>query len=820
VLERFFQIFFFTFFGVFVLSVSAGTPNKKQAVAARTKIQPKIDGIPDEACWQNAISLSGFTQRQIHTGKAATQHTEVKIMYDDVALYIAAIMFDVAADSILHEIGERDQSNSNSDQFGIYIDTYNDAINAFGFIVNAAGVQTDIRYSPNGEDYLWNAVWDSKVKIDSTNWYAEIKIPYSALRFPNSKVQTWGINFMRGIRRHREISYWNFVDPANEGFVNQFGILTGIENIVSPIRLSLTPYVSAYADHYKTPSGITVNQTFNAGTDIKYGINESFTLDMTLVPDFGQVQSDNLVLNLSPFEIQFNEFRPFFTEGTELFNRGGLFYSRRVGGTPKDFYSVNSKIDSTETLVNNPLSSQLINATKLSGRTNKGLGIGIFNATTSPSYATVQNISGESRNVQTDPLTNYSVMVFDQSLKNNSYISIINTNVMREGSYYDANVSATQFKIADQSNSFAFTGFTAISQLYLPNKAADLGHNIRINSGKISGNNQYGISFRSLSNRYNPRDLGFLLNNNTNDYEAYYAYKIFKPFWKLNGINNTLKVTYTRLYVPDKFQFLNIALSSSTTITRYFFSNGINANVRPINTYDFFEPRINGRFFIIPANTSASYWYSSDYRKIFALDGTFAFKWFEKSSRNEFSYSISPRVRATNKVLLIHEFYSENKLHDEGVALNPNGSVVLNNDTSIFGIRNVHTITNTFNVRYSLTNRMALTFRVRHYWSKAIYSNFKYLGNDGFLYDTDYVGNNNLNFNAFNVDMVYVWNFSPGSEMRIVWKNTITDLSQLTDYNYTQNLENTIEGPQLNSLSIKVLYYLDYLMLKPHKKQA
>lgn len=199
--------------------------SKKEAIAVRTKIAPKLDGIPNEACWDAAPALFGFTQRQINTGQPATQHTEVKLLYDDVALYVGAILYDVAHDSILREVGERDVPNTNSDQFGIYLDTYNDAINAFGFIVNTAGVQTDIRYSPNGEDYLWNAAWDSKVKIDGNNWYVELKIPFSAIRFADVPVQKWGLNFMRGIRRLREISYWNFVDPAIEGFVNQFGIL-------------------------------------------------------------------------------------------------------------------------------------------------------------------------------------------------------------------------------------------------------------------------------------------------------------------------------------------------------------------------------------------------------------------------------------------------------------------------------------------------------------------------------------------------------------------------------------------------------------------
>ncbi|MFN7013363.1 MAG: carbohydrate binding family 9 domain-containing protein, partial [Bacteroidia bacterium] len=236
-LIKFFNILF-----IALVSHSYAQLPKKETYAVRIELAPKIDGLLTDDCWNNANIATGFTQRQINTGQPATQHTEVKVLYDDVALYVGAILYDVSNDSILREVGERDMLNSNSDQFGVYFDTYNDAINAYGFIVNAAGVQTDIRYSPNGEDFLWNAVWDSKVKIEGNNWYVELKIPFSTIRFADIPIQKWGVNFMRGIRRHREISYWNFVDPANEGFVNQFGILNGIENIVSPIRLSLTPY--------------------------------------------------------------------------------------------------------------------------------------------------------------------------------------------------------------------------------------------------------------------------------------------------------------------------------------------------------------------------------------------------------------------------------------------------------------------------------------------------------------------------------------------------------------------------------------------------
>ncbi|MBA3901836.1 MAG: carbohydrate binding family 9 domain-containing protein, partial [Bacteroidetes bacterium] len=465
---------------------------KKQFSAFRISDPIKIDGILDEAAWQNAVPATDFVQNMTKPGNPSTQPTEVRILYDDDAIYVGAILYDVSPDSILRELGKRD-TESNTDLFGLILDTYRDGINAFGFFITPAGVQLDARYSSNGVDFEWNAVWDSKVQINENSWVVEFKIPYSAIRFSKAEVQKWGINFVRKIRRHREISYWNNVNPAVVGLVNQSGELFGIEKIKSPVRLSVTPYVSGYADHFKTPTGGSVTSTFNAGADIKYGINESFTLDMTLVPDFGQVQSDNLVLNLSPFEIQFNDFRPFFTEGTELFNRGGLFYSRRVGGTPIGYQNVSRGLGEGENIISNPSASQLINASKVSGRTRQGLGIGVFNATTAPTFATIENSKGEKREVLTDPLTNYSVIVFDQSLKNNSFISLVNTNVMREGSIYDANVGGIQFKFLDKKVTHAISGDATLTQKYHPEKI-DNGHAYNLAFSKVSGNFQYHLT--------------------------------------------------------------------------------------------------------------------------------------------------------------------------------------------------------------------------------------------------------------------------------------------------------------------------------------
>ena len=313
---------------------------KKKLTATRTTISPKIDGNIDDAVWANAAIASDFIELRPVPGRIEPKdgRTEIKMLYDDYAIYISARMYD-HPDSVVHELVARDQIG-NADFLGVIFDTFLDGVNGYGFFVTAAGVQFDAKYSLiGGEDENWNAVWESGVKLDNKGWTAEIKIPYSALRFSSKDIQNWGMNVTRKRTGKNRQTFWNYVDPKVDGFVNQSGILEGLQNIKAPLRLSFSPYVSTLINHYPYNSlGVKNTQaSINGGRDVKYGINQSFTLDMTLIPDFGQVQSDYRVLNLTPFEVKFNENRQFFTEGTELFNKGDLFYSKRIGSIPYYF---------------------------------------------------------------------------------------------------------------------------------------------------------------------------------------------------------------------------------------------------------------------------------------------------------------------------------------------------------------------------------------------------------------------------------------------------------------------------------------------------
>lgn len=786
--------------------------DRKQMSAVRTTRAPAIDGVLDEELWHQAVPATDFIQREPKPGAPSAQKTEVRIVYDDLAIYVGAVMHDVSADSVLRELGRRD-TEGNTDLFGLVLDTYNDDLNAFGFFVTAAGVQIDAKYSAEGQDFNWNAVWENAVKVSDMGWVAEIKIPYSAIRFGQKQDQVWGVNFLRKIRRLRENSFWNRVDPAIQGFILQAGDLVGITDVKPPVRLSVTPYVSAYLENYPYNIEGRSNNTYSlrGGMDLKYGISDGFTLDMTLVPDFGQVQSDNQVLNLSPFEVRYDERRPFFLEGTELFNKGGLFYSRRVGGRPMGYFNAAYGLEPGSEIVENPGETQLINATKVSGRTRQKLGIGVFNATTAEMYAIIRDSTENISRVLTQPLTNYNVIVFDQALKNNSFFDFINTNVMRDGSAYDANVTGTGFRLANKTNMYSAGARGVVSQKYFSGfESPDLGHAYMFDFGKSGGNFQWRVDGSVESDTYDPNDLGLLFNNNTIEGGLNLAYNIYSPFWKVNNLYSSVYVSYVRSYNPDAFANFSVSGEMNTTFTKKFLSTGIWASIEPVTTYDFFEPRVKGRFYTYPKNFTVSNWISSDYRKRFALDISTRFRDFSDTNRVNLDVNVSPRYRVSNRLSFVYSFNRNITLSDVGFA-------AFHGDTIIFGRRNVQTVANILNASYTFTNRMSLTFRARHYWSRAKYIKYHALDEEGMLTPTTFNPNSDISFNAFNIDMVYTWQFAPGSEMSVVWKDAILTLDAASEIRYLTHVQNTLHAPQTNSFSIRVLYYLDYLYLARRK---
>jgi len=792
---------------------------KKRLTAVRTVSPPRIDGDLTDEAWQSAPLAGDFVQYSPFNGRSASLSTEVRILYDDEALYIAAIMYDPNPDSIYAQLGRRDSDNNlNADHFYIDISTFNDGLNGEIFKVSASGVQSDMKArssgtsSYGGGDRSWDAVWFSNVRITNEGWVAEIKIPFSALRFSQTEVQTWGINFWREIRRLREIDSWSYVNREVGTNFNHLGELEGLQNLIPPVRLSLTPYLSGYIEKY---DGDKPALTYNGGLDLKYGINESFTLDATLIPDFGQVQSDDNVLNLSPYEVKYNERRPFFMEGTELFARGGIFYSRRIGSKPRLYSEAYAGVDTSQYVVSNPIEATLINASKLSGRTKAGLGIGFFNAMTRPMFATIEDsVTGETRRFKTEPFTNYNMLVLDQSLKYGSYVSLANTNVWRAAekteNYYTANVTAVDFKLQNSSKMYTLSGKGSLSQKYYTERSDAFGHSYDLSAGKTGGMFRFDYQISALSDTYDPNDLGYLRRNNEFQNSLNIAYYTFKPFWKIYTTRNSLTFSYNQLYTPRVFTGSTISFNSMTIFNNYW-SLSVRSEYKPVGEDDYYEPRIFGRYYHRPDELMLNVKFDTDKSKTFYLDmSTSATKLWSAFDQANYSVSVSPEIRLSSRTTLALDFDMEKRKNDIGyIAYN------YADENIIFGRRYSTTTTETLSAEHIFQANSYLTFRLRHYWSRADYNDsFYYLENNGQLIPGIYTENPDLNYNAFNIDMVYTWRFAPGSELTLVWKNAIYSGTTDIFYDYIDNIRDMLDSPMLNSLSLKVLYYLDYQSLR------
>lgn len=802
-----------------LLLLSFSTYGQKQINAIRCNEKITIDGKLQEATWSKNPEFSPFIQIKPEPGKPSKSQTSIQLCYDQDAIYFAFYCQD-PPDSISKVLSLRDDYNPNLDIIGIFLDTYNDNQNGFYFGLTSRGVQLDAKIAANDYNDELNLVWHSAVEIVENGWIAEIRIPYSALRFPQKEVQDWGINIGRQIARLREESSWVAVNPDLENMLLESGDITNLSNISPPLRLALIPYVSTYVDEIRNEDNSkSLLRSFNGGMDIKYGINEAFTLDLTLVPDFGQVVFDQQVLNLTPFEIQFNENRQFFTEGMELFNKAGIFYSRRIG-IQAPYKVTQTMLQPNEYLENVPGSSQLYNAFKISGRDSHGLGIGFFNAVNAEQIGTaVSTLDNSKREVLVSPLTNYNVLVFDQNLKNNSSLTFTNTSVWRAGSFYDANVSAFNFNLNTKDNNYNINGKGILSaQLDATNT---FGHNINLNVQKQRGALIGGLGYLQESDTYDPNDLGFNYNNNRRIFEASVAYRNFTPKWQhLMKWSMNASFSQSYLYLPNVFTS-NMFSLKAFAVSKKFNAFGLNAGTALQPSKDYFEPRTWGAVFTVPQFAFFNYWFSTNYQRKIALDAGASMDIYYNNPWKKYAYNFEPRIRLSDAIFLVYSFEKELQINSLGYAI-PFATPVQSYQGILFGKRDRNTTIQFISLDYIVTNRMSLSLRLRHYRSTLKYQNFSILQQDGSLNPLpDFNGLTvegksayDINYNAFTIDFMYRWVFMPGSEINIVWKNAVFSNNDAVNVAYWQDLSGTLQNGALNSFSIKLIYWLDAQQLR------
>ena len=788
---------------------------RKEYTTTFTKSIPKIDGELNDEAWKDVKIISDFNQNYPLYGIAPSQRTEVKIIYDNTALYISAKLYDNQPDSIAKQLGSRD-NDLIADQFRLVFDTYNTQQDAFDFTVTASGVQGDSRFS----DGNFNAVWESKTKITSEGWTVEIKIPYSALRFPVTDEHIWGFQITRKTIRNGKFDQWALTPRGVNNPLKYWGILKGINNIKAPVRLSLTPFITGVASHY--PANIEGESNFTqkmvGGMDLKYGLNESYTLDVSLLPDFSQVQSDNLVKNLGSLEQTYDEQRPFFQENTDLFNKGNLFYSRRIGRKPSDYYSVYDNLNAGEKVITNPSNAKLLNIAKVSGRSKKGLGLGLMNAVLNNTYAIVRDSLGNDRKVLTEPFSNYNIAVIDQQLKNSSNVYLINSNVTRNQGYQISNVTGFGGMLNNKNNTYVLFGDGALTNIFIADSnnvyKNNFGHSYNIGFAKSSGKFTYSISSNGISPTFNNNDMGVTRQRNYLVNQLNLNYNEYVPFGKFINENINMNFSHEINYTTHTLNQVNIGTYISGTF-KNFVGLSYSFNASPLGEVDYYEPRTAGRYFRRTPNIFNQFSFDSDYRKklrvsVNAYGGSTALVSPSIGYNPFFGFDISPSVRVNDKLTfrITGSYFEDDK--DRGFVADDttNGDI-------IFGVRYLKNISYDFTVQYTFKNNLSLSLVGRHYWVRGRYVSFHNLSADGLLLDeTLYNENHDFSFNAFNVNMLFQWQFAPGSFATLSWKNSINSDSQVIINNFGKNLVGTFASDQLNTISLRVVYYFDFLYLR------
>ncbi len=786
---------------LFLSTTALGQKKTLEAIFATESIS--IDGQLQEAVWKSAPVATGFVMFEPDNGKLLSEdkRTEVRILYDNNAIYVSALLYDNEPDKILKEITDRDNFGT-AEHFGIFINGYNDGQQDFRFFVSAAGVQMDCLATEQGEDYSWNAIWDSEARVTDFGWVVEMKIPYAALRFSNEDIQTWGVNFYREIRRDRQKYTWNHVDANIAAKLPQTGELTGIQNIETPTRLFLIPYSSYYYNH--TETGAT-EHTFKAGMDIKYGINDSFTLDAILIPDFGQTRFDNVILNLTPYEQQFNENRPFFTEGTDIFNKGSLLYSRRIGAEPSTY----PETSPNEIVTTFPATVDLINAIKISGRTNNGLGVGFLNAVTERTFASVRNTDlDQVRRVVVEPLVNYNLIVLDQRFNQNSSVSFANSNVLRDGGFRDANVSAIAWDLNTKENTYKLAGDFKYS--YINTTQDYSGFKTALNLIKTSGRHRFDVFGKYISADYDINDMGIIFQTNYHNAYVNYSYRILNPTKLFNTFRAEVTTSAEIQNTTGKLQDYYISINTMGNTRKNDWLQ-LGFEYRPVKTFDFYQPRTTGRFSYNPESLAAWFSFSSNYNRAFAIDLNPSMHVTSEEERYGYGGIVSPRYRISDKILLIYklDYYTEFK--DQGF-------VGFDQQDIIYAERNRETISNEFSGRYSINNKMTINLTARHYWSYSHNQRLFSLNQQGYLdflsATPDEVSSYDQNLNLWNFDLSYSWWFAPASQVSILYRNNAMDYRDTVDGGYRNNLDKLFSNNLNSVLSFSVRYFIDYNSLK------
>jgi hypothetical protein len=794
--------------------------------------KPVIDGNLDDECWNTGEWAGNFTQWIPNEGFEPSQATQIKILYDDNNIYVAIRAFDNEPDKISIRAGRRDQFNG--DAVGINFDSYHDHRTGFEFNVTAAGQKVDlILTNPMNTDYNWDAVWYVKTGMENSAWVAEYEIPLSQLRYSNDYEQVWGMHCWRWIDRLQEESDWEPQSSLSAGMLYQFGELHGIKGIPPSRRIEILPYSVGRLKTFKSEQGNPFADNGrlwfgSIGVDGKIGLSSNFTVDLTINPDFGQVESDPSVMNLTAFETFYEEKRPFFLEGRNIFNfefdDASIFYSRRIGHSPDYFPPLKDG-----EFIDYPDNTTIISALKLSGKTSDGLSIGILQSLTAIENAEL-SLNGKRRDVRVEPLTNYVLVRVQQDFEEgntvlggiltstNRFISdhhleFMNRNAFTGGIDFLHHWNDKEFyldtklvgsTISGDPNAITILQNSPARYYQRPDashlnfdssltRLSGYGGTIKVGKGS-KGFWRYSSGLTWYSPGLDLNDIGYMQMADLIKQENAISYFVNQP----EAIFRTYNVGLNQF---NNFDFGVNHLSSGGGLSVYLeFLNKWATNITFSYTSQALDTRIlrGGNAMLIPAFWSNSFYTRSDpSEKIFLEVNTNA-SLSDNQSKKFFSIEPAATVLLSNTLKLAFSVnYSSNIDDLQYVETNRSGT----DPMYLLGKINQHTLGITFRIDYIITPELSIQYYGSPFASAGKYSEFKNIIDpqaenysnrfqvlsvvpDGEEYvvvenNSDTMEpisfhNPDFNFSQFRSNLVLRWEYLPGSQIYLVWSNERT----------------------------------------------
>lgn len=772
-----------------------------------------VDGKLNEKAWNRAEEIYDFVQSRPDYGFAPTEQTEFKVLYDNKAIYIGVRAYDSEPDKIMGQLTRRDEF-SDSDWLTVYIDSRFDRTTSYNFSVNPFGVKVDFyMYNDQHMDKSWDAVWDCQTTIDSLGWTAEFKIPYSVLRFSSEERMMWGFNIRRTIKRKQEHDYWVLRPRGQSGVVSRFGLLVGLAKIAPPRRLEILPYAVGRAGIEKNEGSNrhVVDTFYNMGTDVKYGLGPGVTLDATINPDFGQVEDDPSVLNLSVFETFFPERRPFFLEGSQEFAMPFmLFHSRRIGKKPGRF-----KISSNNEEISRPDFTTILGAAKVTGKTNTGATFSILNAVTDQEFAVVDSVykdeqTGEEVRQRKDqlvePYSNYFVgRVRQDMLWGASYIGAMATSVNRRNSESDY-TGGIDWQIRTPHNGYDFDGQMAYSLTGENNKTA--GYATYLSARRISGKYFHaGTELEVISPDFDINDIGFLRQNNRIDLSGYIVLQQLDYYWIFRRMSQMIRFSHARNF--DGLVTRRALNFRTMLFFRNFWSVFLNVR-RSLSDYDDLETR-GGPVIRDPAGSSASLRIESDDRKPIGINFGAS---YSKGNSGGWSRGVhlSMSFKPTSFFWLdISPRYSWGMSNSQWVKnIDDNDDGIM--DHFVFGELNRHIFDLRLRTNLTLTRDLSMQFYMQPYVATGKYLRFKEFVDPGTYNFSPYTFDDpdfDFNKKTLKSNAVLRWEYRPGSTLFLVWTQSKNDNEYPGDFNLQRDFERSFLGAGRNIFLLKVNYWFN-----------